>query len=105
MDLNLTGKIALVTGATSGVGSEIALSLAVEGASVAENYRSPGEEAEALVKDNVAKGGKATAYKADVADFAAVQALVENIVKDFGGLNILINNAGLAIRQRFVETK
>ena len=105
MDLNLTGKIALVTGATSGVGSEIALSLAAEGASVAVNYRSSGEEADALVKDIVAKGGKAKAYKADVADFAAVQAMVENIVKDFGGLNILINNAGLAIRQRFMETK
>ena len=59
MDLNLTGKIALVTGATSGVGSEIALSLAAEGASVAVNYRSSGEEADTLVKDIVAKGGKA----------------------------------------------
>ena len=105
MDLNLTGKIALVTGATSGVGSEIALSLAAEGASVAVNYRSSAEEADALVKEIAAKGGKAKAYKADVADFAAVQAMVDTIVKDFGGLNILINNAGLAIRQRFMETK
>ena len=77
MDLNLTGKIALVTGATSGVGSEIALSLAAEGASVAVNYRSSAEEADALVKDIAAKGGKAKAYKADVADFAAVQAMVD----------------------------
>src|SRR5580704_8574894 len=105
MDLNLTGKIALVTGATSGVGSEIALCLAAEGTSVAVNYRSSGEEADALVKEIVAKGAKAKAYKADVADFAAVQAMVDTIVKDFGGLNILINNAGLAIRQRFMETK
>src|ERR1700719_2965514 len=105
MDLKLNGKIALVTGATSGVGSEIALSLAAEGASVAVNYRSSAEEADALVKNIAAKGGKAKAYNADVADFAAVQAMVEAIVKDFGGLNILINNAGLAIRQRFVETK
>src|SRR5258708_8234435 len=104
MDLNLTGKIALVTGATSGVGSEIALSLAAEGASVAVNYRSSGDEADALVRDIAAKGGKAKAYKADVADFAAVQAMVGDIAKDFGGLNILINNAGLAIRQRFMET-
>jgi NAD(P)-dependent dehydrogenase (short-subunit alcohol dehydrogenase family) len=105
MDLNLTGKIALVTGATSGVGSEIALSLAAEGASVAVNYRSSAEDADALVKEIAAKGGKAKAYKADVADFAAARAMVGDIVKDFGGLNILINNAGLAIRQRFVETK
>ena len=51
-----------------------------------------------------AKGGKAKAYQADVADFAAVKAMVDAVVKDFGGLNILINNAGLAKRQRFVET-
>src|SRR5580704_8586934 len=105
MDLNLNGKIALVNGATSGVGSEIAQSLAAEGASVAVNYRSSAAEADALVEDITAKGGKAKAYKSDVADFAAVQAMVGDIVKDFGGLNILINNAGLAIRQRFLETK
>ena len=105
MDLDLTGKIALVTGATGGVGSEIARSLAAEGASVAVNYRSSAEEADALVKQIAAKGGKAKAYKADVADFAAVQAMIGDIVKDFGGLNILINNAGLALRQRFLETK
>jgi NAD(P)-dependent dehydrogenase (short-subunit alcohol dehydrogenase family) len=105
MDLNLNGKIALVTGATSGVGSEIALRLAAEGAKLAVNYRSSAEEADALVKDIEAKGGTAKAYKADVADFAAVQAMVGDIIKDFGSLTILINNAGLAIRQRFLETK
>jgi NAD(P)-dependent dehydrogenase (short-subunit alcohol dehydrogenase family) len=105
MDLGLTGKIAVVTGGTSGVGREIALSLAAEGANVAVNYRSSAKDAEILVDEIVAKGGKAKAYKADVADFAAVKAMVDEIVKDFGGLNILINNAGLAIRQRFLETK
>ena len=105
MDLGLNGKIAVVTGGTSGVGREIALSLAAEGANVAVNYRSSAKEAEILVDEIVAKGGKAKAYKADVADFAAVKAMVDDIVKDFGGLNILINNAGLAIRQRFLETK
>ena len=105
MDLGLTGKTAVVTGGTSGVGREIALSLAAEGANVAVNYRSSAKEAEILVDEIVAKGGKAKAYKADVADFAAVKTMVDDIVKDFGGLNILINNAGLAIRQRFLETK
>ena len=105
MDLGLNGQIALVTGATSGVGREIALSLAAEGASVAVNYRSSAEDADALVREIAAKGGKAKAYQADVADFAAVKSMVEEIVKDFGGLNILINNAGLALRQRFIETK
>ena len=105
MELGLRGKIAVVTGATSSVGREIALSLAAEGANVAVNYRSSVAEAEALVGEITSAGGKAKAYQADVADFAAVNAMIEKIVKDFGGLNILINNAGLAMRQRFIETK
>jgi len=105
MDLGLRGKIALVTAATSGVGREITLSLAAEGASVAVNYRSSAADAQALVGEIAAKGGKAKAYQADVADFDGVKAMVDGIAKDFGGLNILINNAGLAMRQRFMETK
>jgi NAD(P)-dependent dehydrogenase (short-subunit alcohol dehydrogenase family) len=105
MDLGLKGKVGLVTGATSGVGREIALSLAAEGAGVAVNYRSSGADAEALVGEIVAKGGKAKAYRADVAELAAVKGMVADIMRDFGGVNILINNAGLALRQRFVETK
>jgi NAD(P)-dependent dehydrogenase (short-subunit alcohol dehydrogenase family) len=105
MDLQLKGKIALVTGAARGVGREIVESLAREGASVAINYRNSGQDAESLAAAIVAKGGKTKAYQADVADFAAVTAMVDVIVKDFGGLNILINNAGIAKRQRFVESK
>jgi 3-oxoacyl-[acyl-carrier protein] reductase len=105
MDLGLRGKVAVVTGGASGVGREIALSLAAEGAHVAVNYRSSAKDAEALIGEIVAKGGNAKTYKADVADLAAVKAMVDEIVKDFGSLNILINNAGLAIRQRFLETK
>jgi 3-oxoacyl-[acyl-carrier protein] reductase len=104
MDLGLKGKIALVTGAASYVGREIALSLAAEGASVAVNYRSSGKDADAIVAEIAAGGGNAKAYQADVSDFAAVTTMVDAIVKDFGGLNILINNAGIAKRQRFVET-
>ena len=105
MDLGLKGKIALVSGATSGVGREIALSLAAEGAGVAINYRTSAQEAETLVGEITSAGGKAKAYKADVADFAGVKAMVDGVVNDFGGLNILINNAGLAIRRRILETK
>jgi NAD(P)-dependent dehydrogenase (short-subunit alcohol dehydrogenase family) len=105
MDLGLTGKVALVTGAGRGVGREIAASLAREGASVAINYRSSAKDAEELAAEITKAGGKAKAYKADVADFAAVSAMIDAVVKDFGGLNILVNNAGLALRQRFVETK
>jgi NAD(P)-dependent dehydrogenase (short-subunit alcohol dehydrogenase family) len=105
MDVGLDGKVALVTGAGRGVGREIAASLAREGAAVAINYRSSAADAASLVAEITAAGGKAKAYAADVADFAAVKTMFDAIVKDFGGLNILINNAGLALRQRFVETK
>jgi NAD(P)-dependent dehydrogenase (short-subunit alcohol dehydrogenase family) len=105
MDVGLNGKVALVTGAGRGVGREIAASLAREGASVAINYRASATDAEALAAEIIAAGGKARAYQADVADFAAVTAMIGAVARDFGGLNILINNAGLALRQRFVETK
>jgi 3-oxoacyl-[acyl-carrier protein] reductase len=105
MDFGLKGRVALVTGAARGVGREIAHSLAAEGALVAVNYHNSGKEAETLVSEITAKGAKAKSYRADVADFAAVKSMVDGIVKDFGGLNILINNAGIALRQRFIETK
>lgn len=104
MDLGLKGKVALVTGAARDVGGEIARTLAVEGATVAVNYMSSADEAQDVVKDIVSRGGKAKAYKADVSDFTAVKSMVDAIAKDFGSLNILVNNAGLAKRQRFVET-
>ncbi len=104
MDLRLNGKVALVTGAARDVGKEIAITLASEGAAVAVNYRDSSEEAEAVVKEITAKGGKAKAYAADVGDYAAVKTMVDAVGKDFGGLNILINNAGLALRKPFVQT-
>ena len=104
MDLGLQGKVALVTGAASGVGRDIAACLAAEGASVAVNYRSSEKEAAGLVGEITAKGGRAKAYQTDVSDFAAVTAMVDAVVKEFGAVNILINNAGIAKRQRFVES-
>ena len=104
MDMKLKGKVALVTGASRDVGREIALSLAAEGAAVAVNYRGSKEQAEAVVAEIERIGGKAKAYHADVSDFAAVQDMVGKIVADFGHLNIVVNNAGVALRNRFVET-
>ncbi|MBN9042931.1 MAG: 3-oxoacyl-ACP reductase [Rhizobiales bacterium 62-47] len=104
MDMKLKGKVALVTGAARDVGREIALSLAAEGAAVAVNYRGSKDLADEVVAEITRNGGKAIAYGADVSDFAAVQAMVSKIVADFGGLNIVVNNAGVALRNRFVET-
>jgi 3-oxoacyl-[acyl-carrier protein] reductase len=104
MDMRLQGKVALVTGAARDVGREIALTLAAEGAAAAVNYHKSAEEAEAVVAEIKKNGGTAIAYRADVADLAAVKAMVDMIVRDFGGLNIVVNNAGLAFRNRFTDT-
>jgi NAD(P)-dependent dehydrogenase (short-subunit alcohol dehydrogenase family) len=86
------------------VGRQIALSLAAEGASVAIHHNHSADDAEAVVSEIRAKGGKANPYQADVADHTAVRSMVQSIVADFGNLNILVNNAGLAIRKPFKET-
>ena len=104
MDLKLNGKVALVTGGARDVGGEIALALAAEGAAVAVNYQRSKAGAEAIVQRIKAAGGRAGAYAADVADHAAVKAMVERVVADYGRLDILVNNAGYVQRQRFVDT-
>lgn len=104
MDMKLKGKVALVTGAARDVGREIALSLAAEGAAVAVNYRGSKELAESVVAEIIGSGGKAISYSADVSDFDAVQRMVDKVAADFGGLNIVVNNAGVALRNRFVDT-
>jgi 3-oxoacyl-[acyl-carrier protein] reductase len=104
MRLELDGRVALVTGAARDVGREIALALAAEGAAVAVNYNSSTEAANALVDEIKAKGGRAIACKADIADLGAVRNMVERTAGELGGLDILINNAGLVIRKRFADT-
>ena len=94
----LSGRVALVTGASRGIGRAIALALAEAGADVAVNYRRDDEAARAVVADILAMGRRAAAYAASVDDLEESQALVEAVVRDFGGLNILINNAGIASR-------
>jgi 3-oxoacyl-[acyl-carrier protein] reductase len=89
MDLELTGKVALVTGGASGVGREIALALGHEGAAVAVNYHRSAEAARTLVGDIEAGGGRA---------------MVARVAAEFGRLDILVNNAGVALRQRFNDT-
>jgi len=93
------GKVALVTGASRGIGRSIALRLAAEGADVVVNYRSHPDEAEAGVAEIVALGRRALAWQADVADRDAVAALVAGAVARFGRLDIAVANAGFSVRE------
>ncbi len=104
MDLGLEGKVALVTGGGRDVGREIALTLAREGAVVAVNYLHAKAEADQVVAEITGGGGRAAAYAADVADYAAVRAMVEQAARDLGRLDILVNNAGYVRRRPFLET-
>jgi len=92
---NLQGKVALVTGASKGIGAGIAKELAARGAAVAVNYSSSKTEAEKVVKDIEAAGGKAVAVKGSVADPAAIAPLVDEVAAKLGPIDVLVNNAGI----------
>src|SRR5690606_3853373 len=98
MKVSLDGRTALVTGGGRGIGRAIALGLAEAGADVAINYRRDEDAARQTVAEIEALGRKAKAYSASVEDFAEDAAMVEAVVGDFGGLSILVNNAGIASR-------
>lgn len=91
----LTGKVALVTGASKGIGASIAEHLAAEGASVVVNYASSKSGADAVVKRITDKGGKATAIQADVSKPQDITRLFAETKAAYGGLDILVNNAGV----------
>jgi len=95
MSKKLAGKVALVTGASKGIGAAIAKQLAEEGAAVVVNYSSSKEGADQVVAEIVRKGGKAVAVQANVSKHAEIQRLLAETKKAFGGLDILINNAGI----------
>lgn len=90
----LEGKVAIVTGASKGIGASIAKHLAAEGAAVIVNYASSKEGADAVVAEIEKAGGKAVAVKADVAKKAEIESLFAQAIKSFGKLDILVNNAG-----------
>lgn len=91
----LEGKIAVVTGASKGIGAAIAKHLAAEGASVVVNYASSKEGADRVVDEIVSDGGKAIAVQANVAQKAEIERLFEKTQQVFGKLDILVNNAGI----------
>jgi NAD(P)-dependent dehydrogenase (short-subunit alcohol dehydrogenase family) len=96
MTKKLSGKVALVTGGSRGIGAASALALAEQGANVAISYVASPEKAEAVVKQIKAKGVEARAFKADQASSADVEKLVNDVAAHFGKLDILVNNAGVA---------
>ncbi|MBL9204651.1 MAG: glucose 1-dehydrogenase [Opitutaceae bacterium] len=91
----LTGKVAVVTGASKGIGAEIAQALGREGAAVVVNYATAQADAERVVAAIVAEGGRAIAVQADVSQRADVVRLFTAAIRAFGSLHILVNNAGL----------
>jgi NAD(P)-dependent dehydrogenase (short-subunit alcohol dehydrogenase family) len=98
----LDGRIALVSGGGRGIGRGISELLAAEGAAVAVNYRRDREAAEETVEAIVTAGGTARAYEASVDDPAACAAMVEQVVAELGGLDLLVCNAGIASKGRSV---
>ena len=97
------GKVAVVTGAGRNIGRAIALALADGGAAIAINVRSNRTEAESVAREIETAGGKALVHVGDVADPVAVQALADAVVKRFGRIDILVNNAALRREKAFGE--
>jgi 3-oxoacyl-[acyl-carrier protein] reductase len=95
MTKRLEGKVALVTGASKGIGAEIAIRLAAEGAAVAVNYSASKEGADRVVAAITGKGGKSIAVHGNLTDAKDVKSVVAATVKAFGAIDILVNNAGL----------
>jgi len=103
MAKQLEGKVALITGASRGIGAAIAKRVAADGAKVVITYTKGADAAASVVKEIERVGGKAIAIQADAADADAVKAAVEKTVATFGQLDVLVNNAGTAIPKTFEE--
>jgi 3-oxoacyl-[acyl-carrier protein] reductase len=96
MTTKVADKVAIVTGASRGIGAAIAKRLARDGSAVAITYANSPHQADEVVREIATSGGKALAIRADSADAAAVKAAVRETVKSFGRLDVLVNNADIA---------
>src|ERR1700721_1380627 len=92
---NLQGKVALVTGASKGIGAAIALELGARGAAVAVNYSGSKSGADKVVAQINAAGGKAVAVQANLADTESIGPLIAKVARELGPINVLVNNAGV----------
>jgi 3-oxoacyl-[acyl-carrier protein] reductase len=99
-----TGKVAIVNGASRGIGAAVATRLARDGFAVVVNYASNGGEADTVVAGIQAKGGRATAARADVTDPAAIRRLFDTAEAEFGGVDVLVNNAGIMMLKPIAES-
>src|SRR5689334_11306488 len=100
---DLSGRVALVTGASRGIGKAIALALAEAGADVAVNYRSRSTEAQAVATTIRNLGRRSVALGADVSDGQAVARLIRGVEETLGPIDVLVNNAGIALRRQLEE--
>ncbi len=101
--VDLKGKVAVVTGASLGIGRAAAIALGRAGANVVVNYRSHPEQAEEVVAAIADAGAKAVAHQADVSDYDAVETMVQRAVDEFGRLDIAVSNAAYSDRQPFLD--
>ena len=99
-----TSRVAIVTGASRGIGAAVAQRLAADGFAVVVNYATQAVPADALVREIADAGGSALAVRADVADPAAVGRLFDEAERAFGGADVLVNNAGVLVLDRIAES-
>ena len=101
---NANKQVAIVTGSSRGIGAAVALRLARDGFAVIVNYAGSAAAAEALVQQLVKQGGQALAVQADVSDAVAVRAMFDAAEQAFGGVDVLVNNAGIMLNASIAET-